>query len=490
MIVKKVIRLFIYAAFPALLLAGCKKWIEIDPPVDTITTTGIFSSNKEAEWAIAAVYSKLINGLETINLSNAAERNFGSGLPTVLGGVSSDELVPSPGALSGDYLYLSANSLTVKNSEITAMLWETAYKTIFDANAVIEGIAESKSHLLTDSARKQLTGEALAIRAFAYFYLVNFFGDLPLALTVDFNQTAGLSRAPVNRIYEQIVADLRLAKTLLPADFSSGKGERVRVNKWFAEALLARVSLYTGDNQQAVASATAVINEAGLFGLEDNLADVFLKNSREAIFQLKQTNTTEALRNATPEGVAFNPWQPGFMPKFLMNSTWMELFEETDKRRTAWIAYTANISYPNKYKTGYYNGVYMGEQTEYYMVMRLAEMYLVRAEASARMPGGNTADAIEDLNEIRRRAGAGELPGTLTAQQVIDAVAKERQLELFAEWGHRWLDLKRTGKASPILSAIPHKQPWKGDYQLLYPIPEEEIRNNNRLVQNPQYNIQ
>jgi uncharacterized protein HemY len=75
-------------------------------------------------------------------------------------------------------------------------------------------------------------------------------------------------------------------------------------------------------------------------------------------------------------------------------------------------------------------------------------------------------------------------------QQVIDAVAKERQMELFSEWGHRWLDLKRTGKASAILSDITYKQPWKGNYQLVYPIPEMEIRNNNKLIQNPQYNIQ
>lgn len=490
MIFKKIIRLFIYAVFAALLLAGCKKWMEIDPPIDTITTTEMFASNKEAEWAMAAVYSKLINGMEPTGPSDMAEKNFGSGLVTVLGGVSSDEIMMAPSALSGEYLYLSANTLTVKNSSMTARLWNTAYKIIFDANGVIEGIEGSKSNQLTDSVRKQLTGEALAIRAFAYFYLVNFFGDLPLALTVDFNQTMGLSRAPAGRVYEQVAADLRQAKDMLPAGFSAGNGERVRVNRWFAEALLARVSLYTGDYQQAITSATAVISETGLFGLEGDVANVFLKNSREAILQLKQTNADQVLRNATPEGVAFNPYQWGFQSKFRLGSGWLELFEETDKRRTSWIGYNAGEIYPNKYKTGNHNSVYMAAQPEYYMVMRLAEMYLVRAEAYVRVAGGNTAAAVKDLNVIRKRAGAGELPETLTVQQVTDAVARERQLELFAEWGHRWLDLKRTGKASSVLSAIPRKQPWKGDYQLLYPIPEDEIRNNNRLVQNPQYNIQ
>jgi starch-binding outer membrane protein, SusD/RagB family len=70
---------------------------------------------------------------------------------------------------------------------------------------------------------------------------------------------------------------------------------------------------------------------------------------------------------------------------------------------------------------------------------------------------------------------------------VIAAVARERQVELFAEWGHRWFDLKRTKNAHDVLSALPSKQPWAGDYQLLYPIPPVEIQINPRLMQNDEY---
>lgn len=490
MTTRKIIHFFIYAALPALLLAGCKKWIGIDPPVDTVTTPQMFASNKEAERAMAAVYSKLINGNTPYNIVYAAETNFGSGLPTVLGGLSSDELVVDPSSRYGDLVYLSSNMLTLKTSTITVPLWNTAYKAIFDANGVLEGITESKSALLTDSARKQLTGEALSIRAFAYFYLVNFFGDLPLALTVDFNQTAGLARSPVNTVYQQITTDLKQARTLLGNDYSVGNGERVRINKWFAEALLARVSLYAGDYQQAITSATAVINEKSLFGLEEDPDAVFLKNSRETILQFKQTSISQELKNATPEGIILGPILANLSPKYYLSATWPDLFEQTDKRKSAWIMYKNGVPCAWKYKINNINSVYMGDQTQYYTVMRLAEMYLVRAEANVLMPGGNTENAINDLNEIRRRANVDELAKTLTAPQVIDAVAKERQRELFAEWGHRWLDLKRTGKASSVLSAIPSKQPWRGDFQLLYPIPENEILANNKLVQNPKYNIQ
>jgi hypothetical protein len=129
-----------------------------------------------------------------------------------------------------------------------------------------------------------------------------------------------------------------------------------------------------------------------------------------------------------------------------------------------------------------------GTATEYYMVLRLAEQYLIRAEAEANGAGGGTAAAIADLNVIRGRAGLPALSPSLTPAQVITAVAHERQTELFAEWGHRWLDLKRTGQAGAVLSVIPLKQPWLGAYQLLYPIPFTETQDDPNLVQNPGYN--
>jgi starch-binding outer membrane protein, SusD/RagB family len=124
------------------------------------------------------------------------------------------------------------------------------------------------------------------------------------------------------------------------------------------------------------------------------------------------------------------------------------------------------------------------------MVMRLAEVYLIRAEASLLLSEGNKGAALNDLNALRARAGLDDLPNTLSAAQVTDAIANERRFELFAEWGHRWLDLKRTGKAKAVLSQIPTKQPWAGDYQLLYPIPATEIINNKNIIQNTGYDVQ
>ncbi|MBO9635522.1 MAG: RagB/SusD family nutrient uptake outer membrane protein, partial [Chitinophagaceae bacterium] len=116
---------------------------------------------------------------------------------------------------------------------------------------------------------------------------------------------------------------------------------------------------------------------------------------------------------------------------------------------------------------------------------RLAEQYLIRAEARAHLD--NLDGAKADMYEIRKRAGLEELPRTLGKDDILLAIEKERQIELMAEWGHRWLDLKRTGRTTAAFSTIPLKQPWAGDYQLLYPIPAIEIEANINLIQNPGY---
>jgi hypothetical protein len=423
----------------------------------------------------------MINGTDMVITTNITSGFFAAGLTTITAGLSSDELMTTA-ADALEVVALSQNKILPSNSSRTDAIWKSAYRTVYDATAVIEGIEASTSAELVASVRKQLTGEALALRAFSYFYLVNSFGDVPLVLTSDSKKTVALSRAPVSKIYEQIIADLVKARSLLSSDFAFAKNEKVRVSKWFAEALLARVYLYTGQYQLAITSATEVINQKALFDLEPDLTKVFLKQSKEAIFQLKQTNENAHLKLGTPEGLRFlyNSITAGMPPEFVLSDLLLGSFETNDKRRTAWVASFPPHQAPAKYRNG--------EGLEYYIVMRLAELYLIRAEATVLSAPANVNAAIADINLLRKRADLTELEEDLPAATVIDAIAHERRIELFAEWGHRWFDLKRTGKAHDTLSVIPNKLPWWGDFQLLYPIPEKEISVNGQLIQNPEYN--
>ena len=486
--------------FTACLLGGfigsCKKLVEIPPPIDTITTTQVFNSDRQAEAAMVGVYGKMINGATTNN-GLVWQQVYSGGLSTILGGLSSDELFNYKGASEMNYYSFTSNKLTIFNSGQADYAWASAYTTVYGANSVIEGIAASTSSQLSDSARKVLTGEAKFARAFAYFMLTNFYGDVPLALTVDFNQTIRLPRAPQEAVYRQIIQDLKDAQLSLPAVYT-GNGERIRPNKWAATALLARAYLYTKDYAAAATESTKIIDNNSLYGLETDLNNVFLVNGREAIWQLQQSTQFSNVKNATPEGynmIPLNNINAASAP-FCLTSHLLSAFETGDQRFTAWVGKTDNSStgpstgityYPYKYKVGNHNSVQGAPATEYYMVLRLAEQYLIRAEATANGAQGGIAAAIADLNIIRNRAALPDLPTSLTAEQTLAAIAKERQVELFAEWGHRWMDLKRTGKANDLLSAIPIKQPWLGSNQLLYPIPQGDLRSDPFLIQNPGY---
>lgn len=174
----------------------------------------------------------------------------------------------------------------------------------------------------------------------------------------------------------------------------------------------------------------------------------------------------------------------------VFNSLWCKMlpslydaFEADDNRYTKWVKASTSTPiyyYPYKYKAGRVVG---GTPKEYDMMFRLGEQYLIRAEARAQI---NTAQSLSgaktDIDEIRNRAGLGAYTGALNKDNLLSAIEHERQVELFCEWGHRWFDLKRTKRASAVLSPI--KADWQ-DTDMLYPIPESAMRTNKNLTPNP-----
>ncbi|MNK26566.1 SusD family protein [compost metagenome] len=487
--IKRNLKTYIFlTSLMVIIISSCKKLVEIPQPVDSMTTVKVFSTDNQANSAMAGVYSIMIHSKAG---GSSGYTGFATGLTTLLVSMSANDLIfTSAGA--GYYTYNLNRLSKFENSSLE--LWSSAYTTVYNANAVIEGIEASKSEKLHDKVREKLTAEAKFVRAFSYFYLVNFFGDVPLVMTTDFNKTVNMTRTPKAEVYSQMIKDLTDAKEGLSEDFSDQSQQRSRPNKWAVAALLARVYLYTGDYINAEIQANEVINQSGLFGLNEELNDVFLANSKEAIWQLQQ-NSNGTQGTATPEGFTLvqslglgnnDPKNPFRLSDELVNA-----FEPLDKRKTNWswsgIALDGKLTYfPYKYKVGFHNRTSGDTPTEAYMVLRLAEQYLIRAEARVR---GNAqlALAIKDVNVIRHRAGLDDLPETLTGPEILSKIEQEKQVEFFAEWGHRWFDLKRTGRAHDVLSAIPMKQPWLGDYQLLYPVPISEITTNTKLTQNPGY---
>jgi hypothetical protein len=459
----------------AIFLISCKKLIDVDPPVTSINKDNVFKDDKTAAAVLTGVYSR-ISGAGFVDGSALTSLSFYTGL-------SSDELTLFSGTTNVNYSNFYTNSLT--NTTIPNF-WVNTYSDIYTLNSAIEGIGSAAT--LTPSIKKQLMGEALFMRAFDYFYLTNLYGDVPIITGIDYKINSLLSRSPSTEVYKFMIADLIQAKALLGesylnADITTSSTNRVRPTKWAAIALLARVYLYTKDFQNADVQTTELIDNSSLFSLAP-LNDVFLISSKEAIWQLQPVNfgrnTEDAWLFVIPS-TGLSDDHPVYLSKELLNKV-----EASDNRRNSWIRSITDkdgvvYNFANKYKRATFNE----PVTEYQMVFRLGEQYLIRAEARANL--NNIDGALKDLNSIRNRAGLGNLTVN-NKVALLQTIIDERQVELFTEWGHRWFDLKRTDLANHVMVDVTAEKGgnWKPNAQL-YPITLKDLQLNPNLKQNSGY---
>lgn len=438
------------------LITSCEKFVDLPTPPNAVGNDLAFSDSSTATGTVMGLYSGIANSI------NSGNNMLVWGLFTY-------------NAMSADEAYHLTNTSydPIKNNQLSAgnqfvSYWAGLYARIARANSVIEGLKASQ---LPATVRDQLLGEAQFMRAWYYFALVNFFGNVPLMVNTDAINNAKMPRDTTSNVYAQIEKDLVEAKALLTTTYPSA--ERARANKNVVSALLAKVYFYQSKWQQAEAEATAVIS-SGTYSLTTSLANVFLNNSNETIWQVSLANTT------TPQTIIGFDWLPsGTTPNVVLYDTLANTFEANDQRKVNWtksITYLSkNYLYPFKYKvktttTG----------TEYPILFRLGELYLTRGEARAQQ--NNLTGAQQDLDMVRNRAGLVNTTAT-TQPQLLAAFEHERWVELFTE-GDRWFNLKRTKKAPAVLSLI--KPAWQ-DFQQLYPIPQQDITANPNLKDNTGY---
>jgi len=482
----------------AIFCESCKKLVEIAPPVDSTTQSQIYSENSTAIASLTAIFTNMTNTLLTSPSPFTGNRSI-----SLFSGLSADELTLYNGVTSYAHLGYYKNQLKASPSTQASGVehWEPLYNFVFKCNAAIEGLTSSSANNLEPTIKQQLLGEAKFLRAFFYFYLTNLYGDVPLALSTDYKMNSSLAKSPRNEVYQRIITDLTDAKELLTNDYLdatllNSSSERTRPTKWVASALLARVYLYVGDFANAEINATTVITNSGLYSLSP-LNDVFLKNSSEAIWQLQPTTlyfNTEDARTFIIPSSGLTDGDDASNPVYL-SSQLLGSFEANDQRATIgnWInSITLNgIEYyfPYKYKNNMEDISITGYEglSEYLMVLRLSEQYLIRAEARAQQ--NNIAGAQSDLNAVRTRAGLANTSAD-SKTSLLPAILHERQIELFSEWGHRWMDLKRTGNIDDVMSIV---TPVKSDgtawqnYQQWYPIPVGDLQKAPNLIQNNGY---
>ena len=436
-------------------ITSCDSFVEVELPKSQLTTVTVFEDQATAEAALTDIYAKMRDeGLLT---------GTTSGLSNQLANYT-DELTcyGSPGDPA---LFFYFNTLLPTNTSISDY-WNISYNQIYAANAVIEGVALSNKLNLQE--KNQLKGEALFIRALVHFYLTNLYGELPYITDTDYQKNNVVNKIPLNVVYSNVLSDLDSSVNLLGQEYDNQ--ERIRPNQLVAKALLARVYLYNETWAEASNAASAVINATNYYELENNISAVFLRDSKETIWQFQPAT----FGKNTDEAAAFI-FFAGPPPLVSLTDNLMNSFSPTDLRKSNWtkaIADGSNMWYhPYKYK----EFDYTASSLEYSIVFRLAEQYLIRAEARAQQ--GDLIGAKEDLNKIRERAGLDQTTAT-SKLEILNAILQERRWELFTEYGHRFFDLKRSGKIDAILSST--KTGWN-PINILFPLPQNELSINPNL---------
>ena len=435
----------LYITLFVILAVGCDDFLD-ESPVDSITDEIAITDVESAESAIAALYA-LYPGRPILTLATMSDEQ-------------NDVLGDSEFTL---------NAVQPTTQGIIGA-WNPSWELIYLANNFIQEILRVEK--LTLEEKNRFVAEAKSIRALQYLvHLIPFWGDVPWTESTDIEVLRKLPRTPDGEVISNIIADLSEAELHLPYEYETETKTRTRITRGAAKAILARAYLHQENWQEAENKATEIINNP-LYELQVNYEDVFIPNSKESIFELWSDPFTN-------EGVAqaFFPESLDGLYGFTPTSKIENAFEPGDLRKaTVLNTDDSGLLYIFKYRDITLSGS-LQEKKE----IRLAEIYLIRAEARAQQ--NEITQAREDLNTIRSRAG---LPNTIADNRsaLLLAIEQERFVELCFE-GHRWADLVRTARVDEVMSDF--NPNWNPRAKLL-PLPQEEVDlNPNLLPQNPGY---
>lgn len=441
-----------------MVIVSCSNYFDDQVPKDQIDESKVFADDRMAESAMSYVYTLLRN--EGFLSGN---RNGGG----YLLGCYTDELEVTESD-AAEYSNFYKGTVTSTNRMVTG-LWNSSYKQIYAVNNILEALDDNVN--LSEDLIRRLRGEALAIRGIVHFYLAFTFGDVPFITTTNYTVNSRVKRQPFVEIMSKAVRDLEEAEELLHVQYSSQ--QKVMLNKTVVQAFLARVYLYSKEWEKAGYYAQTII-DSNVYELE-SLEKEFLKESKSTLWQFKPSGSGQN----TVEGMVYTfvSLPP---PNVRLSLNLLQSFEPDDLRKTAWTKMVMN-SVENVHAYKYKQNRPTSVSLEYSVVIRLAEMYLIAAEASALRSDWEKFNLY--INILRNRAGLQNL-NVSNKDAALIAILKERRAELFCEFGHRFFDLKRTGKLH-VLKNI--KSNWN-EYNEVLPIPETElILNPNLLPQNIGY---
>lgn len=427
-------------------LAGCDSALTLAPTGEVEESQAIVDA-VSARAALTGVYDALTSG-------------------SYYGGdfVFYNDLLSDNAEHSGTFdTYADADANAMRSDDGTVEgVWDALYAAVGRANMLVARLPDVEG--LTDEERDQMLGEAHFVRALAYHDLVRTFGDVPIRTEppTDITEASQIARSPSADVYAQIDADLDQATLLMTEGAETGGATPGAVL-----ALRARVKLYQGDWAAAETAAAAVLDMG--YELASDYGDLFApedQDTPEDIFRL--TFTPQEFNS---QGYYYQSRSNGGRAELAPTEDLADAYDPDDARGAWSIGSSATRRWGNKWRTT--------EGAEDIHVIRLGEVLLVKAEAHARQD--ELGLAVAEYNKLRERAGLD--PHVLGVdvvgrQQVLDAIDRERRLELAFE-GDRFPDLARTGRGIAVLDIDADR--------LLWPIPLNEIDVAPNLTQNPGY---
>lgn len=445
------------AIFTVLLIsASCEDILE-PQPVDLITDDEVLTDAGSAQVVVSGIY-----------------RGFASlAAPKIVAGDMMADHLQANGTFT-QYIEIGNHDLSTSNGSAEA-LWEVIYDIAYRVNFLLEGLPEVTG--LLDTQRERFEAEARFIRAYAYWLGAYTYGDIPIVTSTNITDNRTVGRTPFADVLAYVEEEFLYTIDKLPVEPQNAGF----LSNGAAKAMLARYYLYRENWGEAERYATEVIDGVNTFDytLEANFEDVLADFSSESILEIVYsandnpgTSTDFGINNLFVGRREIIPTDPII---FALNSLGGE--------RDIMLNFDADNLGGND------NGwtIVRYGPFDNIPIFRLAEMYLIRAEARARQDRVTGAGGgLQDLITVRQRsANADDLQGISGQSQLLQAIERERQVELAFE-GHRWYDLKRTGRAASIMNAF---TPNWSDTDLLWPIPLREVQNNPALrnAQNPGY---
>jgi len=424
---------------------------------------------------------KVLNGV--YDLGRAFDVSF---FPLHLAAYGDEGLIT--GSLSGGEGF-NTNEVPVENRFLTN-LYNGQYKIINSANFLIQELEAGKAEGISEERKNEIISEAKFQRAFAHFNLLRYFGEYydlnsanGIVLRTEFAlQIEANPRNTVQEGYDLITSDLEFAAAngpVLIEHFYSGS--------LAAKALLAKVELYKGNYPKAATLAQEVINNGEGYILEPNYGDIFSNqfNSSEVIFAPfsgpgSEGGTNMSLINNTTYSEYLNSLADAQVGAIDDGSLEGEGENYDPRFSFAYSAATQGVNFQGKYP--FTSNPSSQNNTLYHL--RLAEQYLVYAEAETRRDGDLTA-ALGRLNEIRLRAGV-DAKAFVDKPTLLEDIRQEKVLELFFENGEQLFDLVRYDILGD-LDAASIKPTLNNKDKYILPIPSEVIIGNNAMTQNPGY---